>query len=434
MGLPRYEALPRSRYVALPRYEALPRYVALRYLGAGRGSGLVSFMSAVAILGLALGMALLLIVLSIMNGFDREMRQSVLGIVPHISLYPEFPLPEAEWLSLQSALAAHEGIVSVSPLIEMRAVVATGSGNRGVVVNGVDPQSEAENSAIGRFMLAGGLDELERQRWGIVLGESLARDLGVEIGGRLSLYSPALAINPLTPLANFRQFEVSGIFRVGSRELDGRMVLINRAAARALFRLRSPLNSLWLRTDDVLDADRLLAEISPALPPGMRGDSWIVQFGAVYENIRFSRALVGFLLWLLIAVAAFNLVVSLIMIVRDKRADIAVLRALGAEAGTINRIFLWQGALIGATGVSLGLAAGVLGSLYVSDLARIIEARFGIVLLNADIYPMDYLPSHLQASDILTVSAGVLLLSMLATIYPARRAAAVRPAVALRGE
>lgn len=422
----------------------MPRYIALRYVTAGRGSGLVSFMSAISILGLALGIALLLTVLSIMNGFDREMRQNVLGIVPHITLRAEAGLNAGQWQALQSQLAAEAGIESVSPVVEMQAVVATEAGNSGVMAKGVDAALESEYSAIDRFMLEGSLNEsgdthggLERlgdTHWGIALGEPLARELEVDIGEHVRLYSPALAVNPLTPRVNFREFEVSGIFRVGSRDLDGRLILINRDAARALFRLRGPQNALWLRTGDVLEAQSLLREIAPQLPPEVTADSWISQFGAVYENIRFSRDLISFLLWLLIAVAAFNLVVSLIMIVRDKRGDIAVLRALGAEPGIINRIFLWQGALIGVTGIGLGLAAGILGSLYISDLARFIEARFGVELLNADVYPMDYLPSSLQFGDILTISAGVLLLSLLATIYPARRAAAVRPAVALRAE
>ncbi len=416
------------------RAVTLPRYIAWRYVSAGRGSGLVSFMSAVSILGLALGIALLLTVLSIMNGFDREMRQNVLGIVPHISLRAETVLGAEAWQALQDELAAGAGIESVSPIIEMQAVVATGAGNSGVMANGVDPGLESEFSAIDRFMLAGGLDALGDTRWGIVLGDTLARNLEAGLGDRVRLYSPALAVNPLTPIVNFREFEVSGIFRVGSQDLDSRLVLINRDAARALFRLRDSRNALWLRTGDVLEAEALLQDIAPLLPPDITADSWISQFGAVYENIRFSRDLISFLLWLLIAVAAFNLVVSLIMIVRDKRADIAVLRALGAEPGVINRIFLWQGALIGMTGIGLGLAAGIAGSLYISDLARFIEARLGVQLLNADIYPMDYLPSSLQFGDIVTVSAGVLLLSLLATVYPARRAAAVRPAVALRAE
>ncbi len=416
------------------RAAALPRYIALRYVRAGRGGGLVSFMSAISILGLALGVALLLTALSIMNGFDRELRQNVLGIVPHISLRAPAGLNEEQWLVLRAELAADADIASVSPVIEMQAVAATAAGNSGVMAHGVDPELESTYSVIDRFMLAGGLEDLGRHRWGAVIGETLARNLQASIGDRVRLYSPALAINPLTPMANFREFEVRGIFRVGSRELDSRLALINRDAARALFRLRGSWNALWLRAGDALEAERLLAQIGPRLPPAIVAESWTGEFGAVYENIRFSRGLVGFLLWLLIVAAAFNLVVGLIMIVRDKRADIAVLRALGAAPGIIHRIFMWQGALIGATGIFLGLAAGIPASLYIGDLARFIEARLGVELLSAEVYPMDYLPSSLRLRDIVATSAGVLLLALLATIYPARRAAAVKPAVALRAE
>ena len=215
------------------RAVALARHIALRYVGGWRGGGpgnpgnlgnLVSFMSAIAIGGLALGVALLLTVLSIMNGFDHEMRRNVLGIVPHISLRGETALPQADWLALQANLESKAGIVSASPLIEMRAVIATGAGNRGVMANGIDPEREAENSAIDRFMLAGGLGTLAEKPWGIVLGEALARELEVAVGDPVRLYSPALTVNPLAPLANFRRFEVSGVFRVGSSELDRRLV------------------------------------------------------------------------------------------------------------------------------------------------------------------------------------------------------------------
>ena len=219
---------------------ALPRHIAWRYVSAGRGGGLVSFMSAISVLGLALGVALLLTVLSIMNGFDREMRQNVLGIVPHITLRAEASLGAEQWRALQSELAAVAGIESVSPIVESQAVVVGGAGNSGVMANGVDPELESEYSAIDRFMLAGGLDELGETRWGILLGESLARSLQAGLGDRVRLYSPALTVNPLTPVANFREFEVSGVFRVGSRDLDSRLVLINRAAARGAVPITQP--------------------------------------------------------------------------------------------------------------------------------------------------------------------------------------------------
>ena len=209
---------------------ALSRHIALRYVGAHRGGGLVSFMSAISILGLALGIALLLTVLSIMNGFDREMRRNVLGIVPHISLRGDAGPTSAQWRDLQASLAAYPGIASVSPVIETQAVVASEAGNRGVMANGVDAGLESEYSVLDRFMLEGDLGRLGQTRWGIVLGDTLARDLQVGVGGRVRLYAPALIVNPLAPTVNSREFEVSGIFRVGSRELDSRLVVLNREA------------------------------------------------------------------------------------------------------------------------------------------------------------------------------------------------------------
>ena len=205
-----------------------------------------------------------------------------------------------------------------------------------------------------------------------------------------------------------------------------------RAAARALFKLRTPYNGLRLRTSDVLLADETRAELEIALPATVQTSSWTARFGAIYNNIQFSRTIIGFMLWLLVGVAAFNLIVSLIMIVRDKRGDIAILRTLGASPRMINRIFMWQGGLIGLIGISIGVVFGIIGSLQVGNLAEFVERRFAIQLLNAEVYPIDFLPSQLSFVDIALVVAGVLVLSLLATIYPARKAAAVQPAEALR--
>ena len=225
-----------------------------------------------------------------------------------------------------------------------------------------------------------------------------------------------------------------GIFKVGSLELDSEMALINLSSARVLFKIRPPYNGLRIRTSEVLNADPIRLELARALPATVSVQSWTAALGGIYNNIKFSRSIISFMLWLLIGVAAFNLVVSLIMIVRDKRGDIAILRTLGASPAMINRIFMWQGCLIGAIGITIGVALGVLGSLKISDLATAIESRFSLQLLNAEVYPIDFLPSQLYYGDVLMVTAGVLLLSFLATLYPARRAAAVQPAEALRTE
>ena len=413
---------------------ALSRFVAFRYVSAGKNSHLVSFMSAISIFGLALGLAILVIVLSVMNGFDKEMRQSVLGIVPHITISSEENLNETQWQEVRTTIRQNSAVVSVSPVIQAIGVAATQGSHKGVVINGVDAALEAESSAINRFMRAGDLSALIDNRWGVVLGQTLANRLGVELGDSVDLFSTAISINPITPLATFKGFDVVGIYRVGAEELDGNLVMINLSAARSLFRLRTPYNAVHIRTVDVLQAEMVRQEIMNDLPESLRSESWIATLGAIYENIKFSRGIISFMLWLLIAVAAFNLVVSLIMIVRDKRGDIAILRTLGASPKTINHIFMWQGCFIGLTGIAIGVVLGVLGSLYVSQFAAFIEATFSIQILNAEVYPIDFLPSALNLLDVVYVASGVLVLSLLATLYPAKKAAAIQPADALRHE
>lgn len=413
---------------------ALARFIAFRYVSVGKRSHLVSFMSAISIFGLALGIAILLTVLSVMNGFDREMRQNILSIVPHVTISSDENLGAAAWQEITDTAAAHPQVVNSAPVINAMGVVASSGGNKGVLVNGIDAQAEPSISAIGRFMQSGSLDSLQQTKWGIVIGATLAERLEVELGDPLDLFSPVISMNPITPLPTFRQFEVVGIFRVGTEELDSELVMINLAAAHALFRLRTPHNGLRLRTADVLLADQVRAELNAVLPAAVTSESWTASLGGIYENIIFSRTIIGFMLWLLVGVAAFNLVVSLIMIVRDKTGDIAILRTLGASPVTINRIFMWQGCLIAFLGIIIGVVLGVVGSLQITEFASFIERSFSIQLLNAEVYPIDFLPSQLRFSDIVVVTLGVLFLSLLATIYPARRAAAVQPAAALRAD
>ena len=410
------------------------RFIALRYVSAGKQSHLVSFMSALSIFGLALGIAILIIVLSVMNGFDREMRENILGIVPHLTLSSEENLGLEAWQEIEELAVQTGDVVAIAPVIERTGVIATPLGNKGVLVNGIDAVNESRVSAIHRFMRAGNLNDLEQSKWGIIMGEPLAERLGVGLGGSVDLFSPKISMNPITPLTISRKFEVVGLFRVGTEELDNELVMVNIESARALFRLRTPYTGLRLRTADVLQADRLRSEIDNILPTDVRTESWTARFGSIYDNIRFSRNIIGFMLWLLVGVAAFNLVVSLIMIVRDKRGDIAILRTLGASPSLIKRIFMWQGCLIGLIGIAIGVALGIIGSLQISNLAAWMERQFGLQLLNAEIYPIDFLPSQLQFADVVTVVLGVLLLALCATIYPANRAAAVQPAEALRSD
>lgn len=410
------------------------RFIALRYVSAGKHSHLVSFMSAISIFGLALGIAILITVLSVMNGFDKEMRENILGIVPHITVSSDENLTADNWRDIEEIISQNQAVAAVAPVIEVAGVVATSQSNKAVLVNGIDADDESRVSAIHRFMREGSLEALGQTRWGVILGESLAQRLGVGVGDAVDVFSPSVSLNPITPLATFRSFEVVGLFRVGTEELDNELVMINIDAARALFRLRTPFSGLRLRTIDVLQADRIRFELMRDLPNFVQAESWTARFGSIYDNIRFSRNIIGFMLWLLVGVAAFNLVVSLIMIVRDKRADIAILRTLGASPLIIKRIFMWQGCFIGLVGIGIGVTLGVIASLQVSNLAAWIEQRFGLQLLNAEVYPIDFLPSQLSLIDVISVAGGVLVLALCATIYPANRAAAVQPAAALRAD
>ncbi|MEX2130737.1 MAG: lipoprotein-releasing ABC transporter permease subunit [Pseudohongiellaceae bacterium] len=408
--------------------------VAARYVSMGKRSQLVSFMSAISIFGLALGIMMLITVLSVMNGFDREVRENVLGIIPHLNVATDELYSAENWDEIEQLLLAHPSVRATAPLIERTGVIARGDFSQGVLVNGVDAQREADFSRLSRFMLDGSLSALAAERWGVVLGSTLAQQLDVGLGDQVDLFSLHVSINPLTPLPSFRAFTVTGIYRVGTQELDRNLAIINIDAARILFRLRSPYTSMRVQLGDVLQANQVRRDLLGQLPGEMTVTSWTQLFGSIYENIRFSRTIVGLMLWLLIAVAAFNLVVSLIMIVRDKQGDIAILRTLGAHPGTINRIFMLQGLMVGVAGIAIGLVLGVAASLWVGDLARLIESVWDVQILNAEVYPIDFLPSQILLSDLLSVAAGVLVLSLLATIYPARRAAAIQPAEALRLE
>ena len=412
----------------------IPRFIATRYVSVSRSNQMVSFMSGISVFGIAFGVAILITVLSVMNGFDREIRDNVLGIVPHLTIHTEENLSAEDWKIVEKIANEHPMVIATAPVVEVMGIITNAVSNKGVLVNGIDLDKEASVSIIDNFFVTGSLEGLRDSRWGLILGQTLADRLAVNVGDRVDLFSPAISINPIIPLATFRSFEIVGVFKVGTQDLDNDFVMVNIDAANALFRLRTPYNGLRIRITDVLEANRVQPELQASLPGGIVVSSWITHFGAIYDNIQFSRTIIGFMLWLLVGVAAFNLIVSLLMIVRDKRGDIAILRTMGASQQTVNRIFMWQGCLIGMSGIVIGVLLGIIGSLQVANLVGLIEQSFSIQFLSAEVYPIDFLPSEIKVTDILVVSAGVFILSLLATIYPARKAGAVVPAEALRAD
>ena len=411
---------------------SVSRLIAFRYISIKSHSHLVSFMSSISIFGLSLGVGILITALSIMNGFDKEMRENILGVIPHITVSAEKDLNSQEWQNIKDLILDLVDVEAISPAINVGGVAKSSHGSNGVLVNGIDPDQEEDVSVIGKFFIEGELASLRDNRWGVTLGKSLADELAVEIGEKIDIFSPSIVVNPLSPRVVFRQFEVVGIFKVGNQEIDSNLVIANIDSIRTLFRVRQDYNELRIKTHDVLNVYETEKMISDLSPETIFVTSWTSQFGAIYENIKFSRSIISLMLWLLIMVAAFNLIVSLVMIVKGKSSDIAILRALGASPSTVRHIFLWQGGLIGSIGIIFGVILGIIGSLQISNFAAYLENMFSINLLNAEVYPIDFLPSQLSIFDVGGVATGVFILSILATLYPSSKAASTLPAQSLR--
>ena len=411
---------------------SVSRLIAFRYVSVKSHSHLVSFMSSISIFGLSLGVGILITALSIMNGFDKEMRENILGVIPHITVSAERDLTPEEWRDIEDSILSIADIEAVAPLINVGGVASSLVGNNGVIVNGVDPSREENVSVIGNFFVEGELSNLRDNRWGVALGESLANKLGVEMGETIDIFSPSIAINPLSPRVAFRKFKVVGVFKAGNQEIDSNLIIASIDSVRALFRIRQNYNGLRIKIRDVLNVSETEKKLSNLLADTISVTPWTSQFGTIYENIKFSRSIISLMLWLLIMVAAFNLIVSLIMIVKGKASDIAILRALGATPSMVRNIFLWQGGLIGSIGIIFGVILGIVGSLQIGSFAAYLENMFSINFLSADVYPIDFLPSQLSILDIGGVVVGVFILSILATIYPSSKAASTLPARTLR--
>ncbi|MDA9611994.1 ABC transporter permease [OM182 bacterium] len=412
----------------------LSSYIALRYLGASNRSHLSVFMSRLAVLGLVSSTAILILVLSVMNGFDREMRESILGVIPSISISPDELTSQHNWSEIKTFVEAEPRVISAGYSIEAFGVASSTKDVKAIAISGIDPEFEARNSVIEKFMIAGGLPGLKSNLWGVVLGRTLGEFLEVEVGESVEIYSPRLTQNPVAIMPTFKKFTVVGIYDVGTQTLDSDMVMINIEAARRLTRSRSEQTNLNIRITDVLDADEVALDLSKALPQGMSVISWTSSLGNIYENIRLSRSIVGLMLWFLVIIAIFNLVVSLRMVVREKRGDIAILKTMGGSQWLVAQVFLLQGMGIAILGAGTGLFLGVLGALNIDSFVSFLENQLGRRLMSKEIYPLDFLPIDLRALDLTLIIIGVIFFSVCASLLPAYKAAKGNPIVMLRGD
>ncbi|MGA0806119.1 MAG: lipoprotein-releasing ABC transporter permease subunit [Pseudohongiellaceae bacterium] len=411
-------------------------YIGRRYASLRSRNQLVSFISLLSVCGLALGVAILITVLSVMNGFDRELQQRILALVPHMTVNSSRNEPlmnPQQWQDIHTTLLATPGVTGSAPWLQLQGMLLANGRSKGILLNGIEPTAERSVSIIDDFVTAGSLDSLAAGDYRIAIGAGLAQQLELALGDSVMLVSTVVPITPMGEFTRQKSFVVGAIFGVGS-EIDGNLALVHMQDAQRLYRLGDRIHGYRLRMADLFDVFRIQQQLLETLPAGLSLGNWSNSYGTIYDNIRMSKALVGLLLTMLVAVAAFNIVVSLVMVVRDKRGDIAILRTMGTSLGTIRRIFLVQGCLIGLIGTGVGLLLGIALALSVGSLVEWLEAVLGTELLSADIYPVNYLPSDIRSGDLALVCVLALLLSLAATLYPSARAAATRPVEILRHE
>jgi lipoprotein-releasing system permease protein len=412
-----------------------------RYTRAGRASrrnGFISFISGVSMLGIGLGVAALVIVLSVMNGFQKEVRDRMLSVVSHIEVISADGGALEDTLGTLKQVKAHSQVIGAAPFIAAQALLARGEDMKGVLVRGIDPALEPSVvdlsvAAQGFNKSMPGINALVPGQFGVVLGVDLARQLGLRIGDPVTLISPNGQVTPAGVLPRLKQMQVVGLFNSGHYEYDSALAMLHVADAGKIFRLEGP-TGIRLKIKDLHDARAVARELAPELPLGMAVRDWTQQNRTWFAAVQVEKRMMFIILTLIVAVAAFNLVSTLVMTVTDKRADIAILRTLGASPQSIMGIFMVQGAMVGIIGTLGGMLLGLLVAFNIDVIVPALETLFRASFLPKDIYLISRMPSDPQMSDILPVVVISLILSFVATVYPSWRASQVNPAEALRYE
>jgi lipoprotein-releasing system permease protein len=409
-------------------------FIGTRYTRAKRRNHFVSFISLTSMIGLALGVMVMILVLSVMNGFDHEMRSRVLGMVPHATIESRQLLDD--WKPLAEKALEHPQVIAAAPFSQAQGLLSHDGAVQKVLINAIDPTLEPQVSIIGDFFREGSLDALKPGGFGIVIGDRAAAKLGVGIGDKITFVAPEVTVTPAGMFPRLKRFEVVGIFHVGAGEIDGFVAMTHLDDLARLQRWKpGQVQGVRLAFDDLFQAPQVAWQLAQGLDEvDYIARDWTRSHGNLYQAIRMEKAMIGLLLLLIVAVAAFNIISTLVMVVTDKKGDIAILRTLGASPGEIMAIFMVQGTVIGVVGTLIGALGGILAALNVSAAVAGLESLLGIHFLSAEVYFIDYLPSQLMAEDVFQVCGAALLLSFLATLYPAWRAARTQPAEALRYE
>jgi lipoprotein-releasing system permease protein len=407
-----------------------------RYTRAGRGArrnGFISFISAVSVVGIALGVAALIIVLSVMNGFQKEVRDRMLSVIPHLEITPAEGGSLPHWRDVAAAARTQPEVLGAAPFIAAQALVGRGETLRGAVVRGISPREEAQVTALGVRLRDTVFATLVPGSWRIVLGAELARGLGVRTGDTVTLVTPGGQVTPVGVSPRLKTFTVSGTFEAGHYEYDNGLALIHLDDAARLFRLDGAAG-VQLRVADPTRTREVAGALLGRLPAGLALSDWTRTNRHWYDAVQIEKRMMAIILTLIVAVAAFNLVSTLVMTVTDKRADIAILRTLGASPTSVMAIFVVQGALAGLIGTASGVGLGLAVAFHIDVIVPAIERALGVAFLPGNIYLISRMPSEPLASDIVPIALISLALAFAATLYPSWRASRVNPAQALRYE
>jgi lipoprotein-releasing system permease protein len=414
-------------------FQPLPVFVGLRYSLAREHSFFVSFITWVSLLGVAVGVAALITVLSVMNGFESELRGRLLALSAHATLSSGgAAIPD--WQAQIERMQGAQGLVGAAPFLDTDAMLSRQPAMSGAIVRGIDPAVESQVSQITESMREGKLSDLTPGSNRMILGRMLAYELEVGVGDSVTVMIPGVAPSGdgnFSP--RLQEFEIVGTFEVGSQEQDGVLALVNLADAEALRGLNGP-TGIRLRFDDVLQAPLLARAAAQRLQPGLTLRDWTEENEAYFRAIRIEKTMMGLILLLIVAVAVFNIVATLVMVVNDKRTDIAILRTLGLSPRGVVGVFITQGVLIGWIGTALGVGLGLALALNVDVIVPFLETNFGLHIFDPDVYYISGIPSETHPGDVVRIALAGLVLTFLATIYPAFKAAQTQPAEALRYE
>lgn len=414
-------------------FKPLSLFVGLRYTRSRRRNHFISFISGFSALGIALGVIALITVLSVMNGFHKEIQTRILGMASHGDI-KGYEGNLTDWqLALQKA-KEHPRVLAAAPYIEAQAMLNSGGDVSGAMVRGVNPALEKDVIDVAEHMKFGSLDDLAKIRWGIILGAELAAKLGVSIGSELTMVVPQMTVTIAGSVPRMKAFTVVGIFEVGMNEYDRGVALVHLPDAAKLLRMKDDVSGVRIRIDDVWDAREVSLELANSLPGRYRVLNWTDYHRNFFAALKMEKRMMGLLLFLVVVIAAFNIISTLVMMVVDKQADIAILKTFGASPGFILRVFVVQGAALGFFGTLMGTFLGVLLAANVDSAVAWIEQAFGLHFIDPNVYYISQLPSDVQLPDVLLVSIGSFVLSLLMTLYPAWKAYKTQPAEALRYE